>query len=230
MIRVLLVEDDDDFRSLIAESLPGYRVIGAASYEQALDLLRRGAPYDVAIVDLNLMKGKLDQLGKDLLGEMQAEYPWIPRIALTGEALGAVRGLMDQYGLADLLLKNEMTLAEARRVLRRVLESVAAELSLALRAGRGDLWDDFSEWQDSVLSRLDQKARTLEMDLRDAGRASALGGDVAGALEALKASKTAFAGDCSAVTITLAKIRNEADLQAVAVGIAALRAKYDGAF
>src|SRR5262249_44605878 len=158
MIRILLVEDDDDFRALIAESLPTYRVIGAASYAEALDLLSRPAPYDVAIVDLNLIKGRLDQLGMDLLGEMQVKYPWIPRIALTGEALGAVRGLIDQYGLADLLLKNRMTLAEARRVLQRVLEGVAGELSLALRADRGDLWDKFSEWQDSVVSRLDQKA------------------------------------------------------------------------
>ena len=226
MIRILLVEDDDDFRALIGESLPGYRVDGAASYAEALDLLRDGAPYDVAIVDLNLMKGRLDQLGRDLLGELKTDYPSIPRIALTGQALGAVSGLIEEYGLADLLLKNEMTLAEARRVLRRVLRSVAGELSPDLRARRGDLWEEFIEWRDSVRRPIDWEVRTLENDLQNSGRARA----AADALEALRVSKAAFESDCAAVAVMIAKIRSEADLEAAAREYPAMRDKYKEPF
>src|SRR5689334_8697890 len=110
MITVLLVDDDDEWRGLITRALPGYHVKGAESYAQALSLLRSDTPYDVAIVDLNLIGGRFDQLGKELLDELRNDYPSIPRIALTGHYLGSVRELMDRYDLADLLLKNDMTL------------------------------------------------------------------------------------------------------------------------
>jgi two-component system cell cycle response regulator DivK len=52
---VLVVEDNEDNRALVAKVLgyAGYRVVEAASGEEALELVARGPP-DLILMDLNL--------------------------------------------------------------------------------------------------------------------------------------------------------------------------------
>ena len=52
--RILVVEDDDDVRSAVCESLDaeGYEVIAAANGVQALERLRSGAPPRLIVLDL----------------------------------------------------------------------------------------------------------------------------------------------------------------------------------
>ncbi len=52
---VLVVEDNEDNRALVAKVLgyAGYRVVAAASGEEALELVARGPP-DLILMDLNL--------------------------------------------------------------------------------------------------------------------------------------------------------------------------------
>jgi CheY-like chemotaxis protein len=234
MIRVLAVDDDEEWRSLITDALPECRVDAAATYREALDLLHRGIPYDVAIVDLNLVSRKneriLDQLGGRLLGRLQKEYPATPRIVLTGEPPGAVRGLIEKYDLFELLLKQSMRLAELGEVVADALARVTGELSPDLRARRGDLWEGFSEWRDSVRRRIDRRLKTLENDLQNAGRDAGRARAADGALEALRVSGAAFESDCGTVAVMIAKIRSEAGLGDAARESAALRDKYKGVF
>jgi CheY-like chemotaxis protein len=231
MIRVLLVDDEEEWRRLITVALPEYQVDAAETYAGARELLRRGTPYDVAIVDLNLVtraQGQLalNNLGRDLLGQLQRDCPSTPRIALTGGPLAAVARLIDRYGLADLLLKNELTLTEVSDVVKRALESAVPDLSVQLRDERGTLWTEFSDYWQSVLRGFDQEAKTLELDLRDTPRDSRRGREASDALTALAARRAAFESDCSAVAAAIAAIANEADLRQASDAFAHLRDRY----
>ncbi len=229
MIRVLVVDDEEEWRTLITRALPDYRVDTAASYPEALDLLRDGTPYDMAVVDLNLIHpAAVDQLGRKFLGHLRDNYPATPRIALTGTPPGAVGGLIAEYGLAELLLKKAVTLAELREAVEKELQT--SDLSPELRAERGDRWDEFRQWRDSIRRHIDHEAAKLEGQRRHAARDSVPRREAADALEALKASKAAFEEDCSGVAAMLANIRDVAGLHTARVGFAALQNKYEDVF
>ena len=226
MIRVLAVDDDAEWRGLIIQAFPDYRVDTAGSYREALDLLRDGTPYDAAVVDLNLVKD--DQLGAKFLGHLRDNYPAMPRIALTGTPPGAVGGLIAEYGLAELLLKQTMKLSELRKPVEKAFET--SDLPFELRDERGDRWDDFSRWRDPIRRHIDHRAGKLEAERRHAARDSGPRREAADALAALKASEADFESDCSGVATMLARIRDRADLDAAAREFATLEDKYEDVF
>lgn len=229
MIRVLVVDDDEEWRTLITQAMPEYRVDTAASYPEALDLLRDGTPYDAAVVDLNLVnQAAVDRLGGKFLGHLQDKHPATPRIALTGTPPGAVGGLIAEYGLTELLLKASMTLAELREAVEKGLRT--SDVPPELRAERGDRWDEFRQWRDPIRRHIDHMAGKLEGERRHAARDSAPRREAADALEALKASKAAFESDCSGVATMLANIRDRAGLDAAAREFATLQDKYEDVF
>ena len=97
-VRILVVDDDEPFRSRLARSLAarGFDVAGAASAQEALELARSFRPQR-AVIDLRLT----DASGLDVLGELKRELPALASIVLTGygsiaTALEAVRrGALD---------------------------------------------------------------------------------------------------------------------------------------
>lgn len=229
MIRVLVVDDEEEWRTLITNVLPDYRVDAAGSYPEALGLLREGIPYDAAIVDLNLVRqGVVAHLGRKFLRHLQDNYPATPRIVVTGAPPGAVGGLVKDYGLAELFLKQVMNLADVGDVVEKELE--ASDLPLELRAERGDRWDDFSEWRKLILHRIDRKTKHLETERRNADRDSPSAREAADALAAVEASSVAFESGCAAVAAMLANIRDRADLDAAIGEFTALHDKYEDAF
>ena len=56
MTQVLVVDDDDDIRTLVAEllRLSGYEVVAASSGVQALDLLAAGTHPDLVLLDVQM--------------------------------------------------------------------------------------------------------------------------------------------------------------------------------
>lgn len=76
MSRILVVEDDDSTRNLIARILQrlGYDTTEAASGQAALDLLARDSQYDLVISDVRM--APMD--GLILLAEIKHHYPAIP--------------------------------------------------------------------------------------------------------------------------------------------------------
>jgi CheY-like chemotaxis protein len=80
MSRILVVEDDDSTRNLMARILQrlGYDTAEAANGQAALDLLARDAHYDLVISDVRMapMDGLL------LLAEVKNHYPAI-RVLMT---------------------------------------------------------------------------------------------------------------------------------------------------
>lgn len=228
MIRVLVVDDEEHWRSIIAGALPepDYRVDPAASYSDALDLLLKGIPYDAAIVDLNLVED--DELGKVFLGRLRDTHPAVPRIVVTGANLDEVVDFVNEYGLAKLFLKRSLRVAQVREAVKK--ELMASDLPMELRAERGDRWDEFSEWRDSQRHHIDRNTKRLESDRRNADRNTEAPREAKDAVAALTAAKAAFEKDCSAVAAMLASIHDQADLDAATGAFTTLQDKYEGAF
>ena len=117
--RLLLVEDDDSVRHLMAESLEaiGYAVTQAADGETALGMLREGVP-DLLITDY-LMPG---MTGAELMQKVRAEAPDLPMIIATGYAdMKAIEEVIGE----NQLLRKPFPLAELAATVARALEPVA---------------------------------------------------------------------------------------------------------
>lgn len=100
--RVLLVDDEEELVSTLAERL-GYRGFSAAyctNGQEALKMLRE-QPYDVVVVDLKLP----GMSGVELLQTIQAAYPHLPVLMVTGHGAGANDGFEQPVGAFAFLVK-----------------------------------------------------------------------------------------------------------------------------
>ena len=86
MARILLVDDDEGFRTAVAEllSLEGHEVVQAADGAEASDIYRAGE-YDVVVTDL--MMPRKD--GVMLIQELVADFPGVKLVAISGGPGGA---------------------------------------------------------------------------------------------------------------------------------------------
>lgn len=101
-IKVLLVDDEADFRELLAKRL-GKRKLEVTTCGDALEALRilGSAPIDVVVLDVR-MPG---MNGTDALREMKARWPAVEVIMLTGHAQVDVALAGLELGAFDYLLK-----------------------------------------------------------------------------------------------------------------------------
>ncbi len=116
--RLLLVEDDDSVRQLMAESLEaiGYAVAQAADAETALSMLRKNLP-DLLITDY-LMPG---MTGAELMQKVRVQAPDLPMIIATGYAdMKAIEEVIGEHQL----LRKPFPLAELAATVARALEAV----------------------------------------------------------------------------------------------------------
>lgn len=84
MARILLIDDDDTLRKIVAKSLTyaGHEVIQAADGKQGMDLVR-SSTFDVVITDLIMP----EQEGVETIAMLRTEYPALPVIAISGGAV-----------------------------------------------------------------------------------------------------------------------------------------------
>jgi PAS domain S-box-containing protein len=118
---VLVVEDNDDVRELAEQVLgmEGYAVQSAASGEQAMDLLRKGAAVDLLFTDV-IMPGGMN--GLELVEQARALRPGLPVLVTTGymDELpeggrgGGLRILAKPYRQEELLARVKKGLEENR--------------------------------------------------------------------------------------------------------------------
>jgi DNA-binding NtrC family response regulator len=101
-IKVLLVDDESDFRELLAKRLGkrGIKVNTAGDADAALQLLSEGS-YDVVVLDVR-MPG---MSGTDALREIKKRWPLVEVVMLTGHAQVDVALQGMQLGAFDYLLK-----------------------------------------------------------------------------------------------------------------------------
>jgi DNA-binding response OmpR family regulator len=121
MARILLIDDDDPLRSVIAQNLiiAGHTVVQAADGRQGVDLFH-ATPVDLVLTDL-VMPGKE---GIETIIELHRERPELPIIAMSGgmprsamyldiaAKLGARRALSKPFTPETLLKAIEEVLAE----------------------------------------------------------------------------------------------------------------------
>lgn len=127
VIRILLVEDDEDDYTLTKELLAEvedeqFDLVWAPTYEDAVLEIRRGG-YDVFLVDYRLGR----RSGLDLLcGELQ-EGRLGPVIILTGQDAREVDVEAMKHGAAGYLVKSELRSRHLARTLRYAIEGYAAK-------------------------------------------------------------------------------------------------------
>jgi DNA-binding response OmpR family regulator len=121
MARILLIDDDDALRGVIAQNLilAGHTVIEAADGRQGVDLFH-ATPVDLVLTDL-VMPGKE---GVETIIELHGENPDLPIIAMSGgmprssmyldiaAKLGARRALAKPFTPQDLLKAIDEVLKE----------------------------------------------------------------------------------------------------------------------
>ena len=116
VVRILLVDDEEEIRRLLARRLSrrGYAVTAATDSDQALALLAEGA-FDLAILDF-MMPG---MNGLELAGHCRAQYPDLRILMLTGSPITAE---IEAQGHVCLRKPLE-NLEELDRVIERLLAS-----------------------------------------------------------------------------------------------------------
>ena len=131
---VLVVDDDEEFRSLLLQRLTrtGFAAEAVASGAHALEVAQR-RQFDVAVFDMQ-MPG---MSGLELLEKFKAVYPETEVILLTGQGtiesavqamqLGAFNYLLKPFGMSE--LEAQITKAAERRALRKENEQLRTILS-----------------------------------------------------------------------------------------------------
>ncbi len=146
---VLLVEDEDDTRDLLARALErsGYRALAAENGEQALALARAAGPIDVVVTDIVI--GGDDRRGLRLIGELRAAGVGAPVVVITAYAdVDKVKTALNE-GAAHLLEK-PFGSAELQAAIERVLGGGGARRDIE------SIFDD---------ARLTEKERTVARHL-----------------------------------------------------------------
>jgi two-component system response regulator YesN len=116
--KILIVDDDEDFRSEIRDFLEEYDVIEASNGDKALGLLKR--PNDIDLVILDVKMPGLS--GTTILKKIKDMLPDIGVIILTGYgskdiAIEALRGKSDDY------IEKPVDIENIKVIIERVLES-----------------------------------------------------------------------------------------------------------
>ncbi|MBS2038573.1 response regulator [bacterium] len=146
MEHILLLEDDEDLRELVADLLQaeGYEVVGVASAQEAITVAQR-SDFHLLLTDVR-MAGEIDGVGA--LEAMKRRAGHLRSIVMTGYAdlevpVRAARLQADDY------LTKPFEGQELLRCVRSVLdrdESPAAGLLSRLLASPGSLWERSRRW------------------------------------------------------------------------------------
>lgn len=114
--KLLLVDDDREFREELAESLSDYEVIQAGDGQEALAILSRPNEIDLVIMDV-FMPGLS---GTEVLRQMRKSWPGLGIIILTGYsskdiAVEALKGHADDY------LEKPVDIGKAKDIIENML-------------------------------------------------------------------------------------------------------------
>lgn len=96
--RILIVDDDPEFRQELCECLHHYHVIEATNGQQALDIIKNPHAIDLVILDIVLP----GMTGVEVLRQIKKTAPALAVIMLTGQSskdavIGSLKGHADDY-------------------------------------------------------------------------------------------------------------------------------------
>jgi two-component system, response regulator YesN len=117
LYKILLVDDDNEFRKEFKDSFSTYNVIEAPDGGTALRMLKKPNEIDLVILDVKMPGEK----GTEILRKIKAMAPNLGIIILTGfsskdSAIEAVKGHADDY------IEKPFDVEELRDIMERILE------------------------------------------------------------------------------------------------------------
>lgn len=230
MSRILHVEDEPEWTSLTRQALADHRVDCAETYNAALSFLQEHPPYDLALVDLNLVSDN-DLLGGEILDLLRARYPMTRRIVVTGSPpKGAVRtNIFERYGVEEIIIKGALSLPDLRRVVEDALSRGPNEVPQDVKLRRSELRQRLRDWRRDreALSRIRLRMQEANEFLRNAGRAHGQSARRAkDELDELRSNQETFQQECAALEARLDGIRSMDDTMSALAELERLEATY----
>jgi diguanylate cyclase (GGDEF)-like protein/PAS domain S-box-containing protein len=142
VVRVLLVDDDEDDYLITSEMLTGqarvrFEVDWSSHYADALAQIGEQR-HDIYLIDYRLG----ERNGLELVREGFGDHPFAPVIMLTGHATYEIDLEATALGITDFLVKQELDPAALERSIRYAISHQKAErYALAARAANDGIWD-----------------------------------------------------------------------------------------
>ena len=98
MARILVIDDNDQFRSMLRACLQneGYEVVDASDGKEGVSLYRE-QPTDLIITDINMP----EKSGPELIFELQKEFSDVKIIAISGGTENSEEYLKDIVSISD---------------------------------------------------------------------------------------------------------------------------------
>jgi DNA-binding NtrC family response regulator len=129
--RILVVDDDDSFREVLAATLEkeGYGVLKAGGGQEALDILERRGPVALVITDIKMPR----MSGYELIKKARYAFPDMKILVVT--AHGSIRGAVEAMRLGA---RNYVTKPFDRRELEAIVRETMAAGSADAVAGAGE--------------------------------------------------------------------------------------------
>ena len=209
MATIIHVDDGQEWIDLVRRALADHRVDSARTYDEALRLIREGAVYDLALIDLNLA-GDDDVIGGEILDLLRVDFPATRRVVITGSPpAGDLRsGLFERYGLADVIIKGKTTLPGLRLVVNRALWHGASDVPKEVRLEESEIMSRYQNFR----SDIEEEIRTHVRDARVRAREGARGfklphSTTRGELNDWLALRQRFADVCASLEAELSSAR-----------------------
>jgi CheY-like chemotaxis protein len=211
MARILHVEDDKFWRSLVGGRLGDHHIDSVASLKEAIELLDSESPYNLALVDLNLLTDS-DRQGGELLDLLRMRYPSTRRIVITGSPpAGAVRkNVFERYDVEEIIIKRDLDIPDLRRVVEEAIAQGPDGPSQSVRLSRSILRQRFRDWQRVERDQLTNERRAAEEHLYDAARVSEQSRERAQtAVDQARQKERQFEDLCRRLRIAIGEINSE---------------------
>lgn len=228
MSRILHVEDESIWRDFVKKALADHHLDSAASYDEALRYLQGSAPYDLALVDLDLINPG-DLLGGEILDLLRARYPVTRRVVVTGSPpRGPLRtNIFERYEVEEIIIKGELALPDLRRVVEGALDQRMSGVPQDVKLRKSGLRQRFRDWQRSQASLMNDKVHDAEEYLRNAEKLHGHSGRRAQeVLSAVQAQRDLFKGDCEDIEDLLDGVVAMRDVFNVLEELERIEAKY----
>lgn len=205
MSRILHVEDEDIWRDFVKRALADHHIDSAASLDEALHYLQGNAPYDLALVDLDLIKPG-DLLGGEILDLLRTRYPLTRRVVVTGSPpWGSLRAnIFQRFEVEEIIIKGQQALPDLRRVVEGALDQAMWDVPQDVKLRKSELRQRFRDWQRNQANLLNEKIREVEEFSRNSEKVHGQAGRRAQEmLGAVQDHRDLFKEDCSSIENSL---------------------------
>jgi CheY-like chemotaxis protein len=228
--RILHVEDKLIWLDIIKTRLKDHHVDSADSLERAIDYLQSGAPYDLALVDLNLSDDS-DQRGGEVLDLLREVYPGTRRVVITGSPpVGPVRAtVFERYDVEEIIIKGQFDAPGLRRVVEEALARTPSGLSVEFRLKRSELRQRYRDWRRRISDEIRHEARKAEEHKFDAtSEQTQLKAEMV--IGAVKLKRLAFDEDSNKIRELLDNIRSAEQFVVAADALGAAEDRFSPVF